>query len=61
MVALRSFSGPRVQYVVRLADDVELVAEAPSSGPDSALAIGGEVSLAIDPLSVFAMPAEAVK
>jgi putative spermidine/putrescine transport system ATP-binding protein len=61
VVALRSFSGPRVQYVVRLADDVELVAEAPSSGPDSALAIGSEVSLAIDPRSVFAMPAEAAK
>ena len=42
VVALRSFSGARVQYVVRLADDVELVAEAPSSGPDSALAIGGD-------------------
>src|SRR5262245_18361575 len=61
VVALRSFSGPRVQYVVRLAGDVELVAEAPSSGPDSALAIGCEVLLAVDPLSVFAMSAEAVK
>ena len=29
-VALRSFSGARVQYVVRLADGVELVVEAPS-------------------------------
>jgi putative spermidine/putrescine transport system ATP-binding protein len=61
VVALRSFSGPRVQYVVKLTDDVELVAEAPSSGPDSALAIGSEVLLAIDPLSVFAMPVEAAK
>jgi spermidine/putrescine ABC transporter ATP-binding subunit len=59
VVALRSFSGARVQYVVRLADDVELVAEAPSSGPDSALAIGSDVSLAIDPRAIFAMAAEA--
>jgi iron(III) transport system ATP-binding protein/putative spermidine/putrescine transport system ATP-binding protein len=61
VVALRSFNGPRVQYVVRLADDVELVAEAPSSGPDSALAIGSEVLLTIEPSSVFAMAAEAAK
>jgi putative spermidine/putrescine transport system ATP-binding protein len=57
-VALRSFSGARVQYVVKLAEDVELVAEAPSSGLDSALAIGTPVSLAIDPQAVFAMAAE---
>ena len=60
VVALRSFSGPRVQYVVKLTDDVELVAEAPSSGPDSVLAIGSKVLLAIDPLAVFAMTAEAI-
>jgi iron(III) transport system ATP-binding protein/putative spermidine/putrescine transport system ATP-binding protein len=54
-IALRSFSGARVQYVVKLADGVELVAEAPSSGPDSALAIGSSVALAVDPASVFAM------
>jgi iron(III) transport system ATP-binding protein/putative spermidine/putrescine transport system ATP-binding protein len=40
---------------VKLAEEVELVAEAPSSGPDSALAIGSPVSLVIDPGSVFAM------
>jgi iron(III) transport system ATP-binding protein/putative spermidine/putrescine transport system ATP-binding protein len=54
-VALRSFNGARVQYVVKLAEDVELVAEAPSSGPDAALAVGSPVSLVIDPNSVFAM------
>jgi putative spermidine/putrescine transport system ATP-binding protein len=54
-VALRSFSGARVQYVVRLAEDVELVAEAPSSGPDAALAIGAPVALTLDPAAVFAM------
>jgi iron(III) transport system ATP-binding protein/putative spermidine/putrescine transport system ATP-binding protein len=54
-VALRSFNGARVQYVVKLAEDVELVAEAPSSGPHAALAVGSPVSLVIDPNSVFAM------
>jgi ABC-type Fe3+/spermidine/putrescine transport system ATPase subunit len=54
-VALRSFNGARVQYVVKLAEDVELVAEAPSSGPHAALAVGSPVSLMIDPNSVFAM------
>ncbi|MGO4665166.1 ABC transporter ATP-binding protein [Bosea sp. 2RAB26] len=57
-ITLRSFSGARVQYVVKLAEQVELVAEAPSSGPDSELAIGSPVALAIDPASVFAMSAE---
>ncbi|HWK43202.1 MAG TPA: ABC transporter ATP-binding protein [Stellaceae bacterium] len=54
-IALRSFSGARVQYVVRLAGGIELVAEAPSSGPESMLAIGSPVSLTIDPGAVFAM------
>lgn len=53
-VALRSFSGARVQYVVKLADDVELVAETHSSGPDSALEIGTPVALTVDPAAVFA-------
>jgi spermidine/putrescine ABC transporter ATP-binding subunit len=53
-VALRSFSGARVRYVVKLADDVELVADAASSGPESALAVGSQVVLAIDPAAVFA-------
>ncbi|TCR62313.1 ABC transporter ATP-binding protein [Bosea sp. BK604] len=57
-VALRSFSGARVQYVVKLADDVELVAEAPSSGPDAALPVGSPVALRLDPAAVFAMTPE---
>jgi spermidine/putrescine ABC transporter ATP-binding subunit len=57
-VALRSFSGARVQYVVKLTDGVELVAEAPSSGPDAALAIGSAVALTLDPAAVFAMTPE---
>jgi putative spermidine/putrescine transport system ATP-binding protein len=58
-VALRSFSGARVQYVVKLTDGVELIAEAPSSGASSGLAVGGAVSLCIDPQSIFATAAEA--
>jgi putative spermidine/putrescine transport system ATP-binding protein len=59
-VALRSFSGARVQYVVKLAGEVELVVEAPSSGPVSALAVGSHVSLSIDPDSIFAMAPDQV-
>ena len=57
-IALRSFSGARVQYVVKLTDGVELIAETTSSGPDSALATGTPVSLTIDAGSVFAMADE---
>ncbi|MDR6873947.1 iron(III) transport system ATP-binding protein/putative spermidine/putrescine transport system ATP-binding protein [Bosea sp. BE125] len=57
-VALRSFSGARVQYVVKLTDGVELIAETPSSGPDSALDPGTPVSLVIDAGSIFAMASE---
>ncbi|QEL24093.1 ABC transporter ATP-binding protein [Bosea sp. F3-2] len=57
-VVLRSFSGARVQYVVRLAEGVEIVAEAASHGAEAALAIGAPVALAIDPASVFAMSPE---
>jgi iron(III) transport system ATP-binding protein/putative spermidine/putrescine transport system ATP-binding protein len=55
-VMLRSFTGARLQYVVKLAGDIELVAEVPSSGPDAALAPGTPVGLGIDPAAVFAMP-----
>ena len=57
-VALRSFSGARVQYVVKLAEGVELIAETSSHGPDSALAVGTAVMLSIDAEAVLAMPAE---
>ena len=57
-VVLRSFSGARVQYVVRLAEGVEIVAETASHGPEAALAIGAPFGLAIDPNAVFAMPPE---
>ncbi len=54
-IVLRSFSGARVQYVVRVADGVELVAEVPSSGALSGLAAGAAVRLLIAPAAVFAM------
>jgi iron(III) transport system ATP-binding protein/putative spermidine/putrescine transport system ATP-binding protein len=57
-VLVRSFSGARVQYLVRVADDVELMAEAPSTGADAALAVGASVRLGVDPDAVFAMPVE---
>ncbi|MFI4997326.1 MAG: ABC transporter ATP-binding protein [Hyphomicrobiales bacterium] len=58
-ILVRSFNGARVQYLVRVAEDVELIAETPSSGADAALAVGAPVWLAFDAASVFAMPAEA--
>ncbi|WNJ90165.1 ABC transporter ATP-binding protein [Bosea sp. 685] len=57
-IALRSFSGARVQYVVKLTEGVELIAETASSGPDSALDPGTPVSLVIDAGSIFAMASE---
>ena len=57
-IALRSFTGARVQYVIRLADGVELVAEAASQGPLAALETGAVVGLVIAPDAVFSMPTE---
>ncbi len=58
-ILLRSFNGSRVQYVVRVAKEVELVAEASSSGNAAALAVGADVELVVDPSAVFAMPVAA--
>jgi putative spermidine/putrescine transport system ATP-binding protein len=58
-VTLRSFTGSRVQYVVRVGEDVELVAEAPSSGLEAELPPGTAVTFSIDPAAVFAMAPEA--
>ena len=58
-VALRSFSGARVRYVIRLADDVELLADTASHGAQAALAPDTRVGVALDPAAVFVMaPAE---
>jgi putative spermidine/putrescine transport system ATP-binding protein len=58
VVLLRSFSGARVQYVVRVGDNAELVAETSSQGPVAALDAGTPVSLRIEPTAVFTMPLE---
>jgi len=58
-VVLRSFSGARVQVVVRAAGGVELIAEAPSSGAIASLAVGDAVALAVPSTAVFAMAPEA--
>ncbi|WP_312795358.1 ABC transporter ATP-binding protein [Tianweitania sp.] len=52
-VALRSFSGPQVQYVIRIAGDHELVVEAASSGPASHLEQAQPVTLEVRPQDVL--------
>ncbi|SCK24922.1 putative spermidine/putrescine transport system ATP-binding protein [Variovorax sp. HW608] len=52
-VALRSFVGSRVQYVVALAGGVELIVEAPTNGPDARLEPGASIRVAVDPRHVY--------
>jgi putative spermidine/putrescine transport system ATP-binding protein len=54
-VALRSFSGARVRYVIRLADGVELLADTASDGAEAALAPDTRVGVTLDPAAVFVM------
>jgi putative spermidine/putrescine transport system ATP-binding protein len=54
-IALRSFSGARVRYVIRLADGVELLADTASRGAQAALAPDTRVKVALDPTAVFVM------
>jgi putative spermidine/putrescine transport system ATP-binding protein len=54
-VALRSFSGARVRYMIRLADGVELLADTASHGPQAALAPDTSVGVALDPAAIFVM------
>jgi putative spermidine/putrescine transport system ATP-binding protein len=56
-IAIRSFSGAQVQYVVRLANGTELVVETPSNGPASDLAPDSHVYLLVSAADVFALPA----
>ena len=51
-IALRSFVGARVQYVISIGA-VELIAETSSSGAHAALEVGMPVRLALDPLHVY--------
>jgi ABC-type Fe3+/spermidine/putrescine transport system ATPase subunit len=54
-IALRSFSGARVRYVIRLAGGVELLADTASHGAQGALAPNTRVEVALDPAAVFVM------
>ena len=54
-IALRSFSGARVRYVIRLAGGGELLADTASHGPQAALAPDTRVGVALDPAAVFVM------
>jgi len=52
-VALRSFVGARVQYVLALPGGLEVVAEAPTNGPDAQHAVGDAVQVGVDPAHVY--------
>lgn len=51
-VALRSFVGARIQYVVGLGS-LEVVVEVPTNGPDAAWEPGQDVCLRVDPQHVY--------
>ncbi|MCY1523617.1 TOBE domain protein [compost metagenome] len=53
-IALRSFVGARVQYVVALPGGGEIIADTPTNGPQSGLAAGEEVWLGVRPQHVYA-------
>ena len=55
-VALRSFSGAQVQYVVRLGTSSEIVVEVPSSGDAANLAQGDSVFINIRPQDIITLP-----
>ncbi|WP_274628167.1 ABC transporter ATP-binding protein [Arvimicrobium flavum] len=55
-IALRSFSGAQVQYVVRLGSTSEIVVEVPSSGGAANLAQGDAVFLNIRPQDIITLP-----
>ncbi len=56
-IALRSFSGAQVQYVVRIGASSELVVEVPSSGEISNLAQGDAVFVNIRPEDIITLQA----
>ncbi len=56
-VALRSFVGARVRYVLALAEGLEIVAELPGSAPEAQIAAGEAVQVHIDPGRVHLGPA----
>ncbi|MEO3999465.1 ABC transporter ATP-binding protein [Mesorhizobium sp. CAU 1732] len=56
-IALRSFSGAQVQYVVRLDSASEIVVEVPSSGDAANLPQGDAVFVTIRPQDIITLPA----
>jgi putative spermidine/putrescine transport system ATP-binding protein len=59
-IALRSFVGSRVQYLVALGG-VEVIAEAPTNGLHAGLEVGMPVRLAVDPQHVYVNAARATE
>lgn len=55
---LRAFSGARVQYVLAIADGLELVAEVATNGPNAGHSPGEVLHVAIDPAHVYVNAAE---
>lgn len=58
-VALRSFSGPQVQLVVRLDNGAELLVDVPSAEEAASLVAGDAVWLTMRPRDVILLPKEA--
>jgi putative spermidine/putrescine transport system ATP-binding protein len=58
-IALRSFVGSNVQYVVSFGA-TELIAETPTNGPHAGYDIGTAVGVAVDPQHVYVNASEAV-
>ena len=52
-VAMRSFSGARIEHVVRLEGGTELIAESDSGAEHADLPVGAPVAVSIDPRWVF--------
>jgi iron(III) transport system ATP-binding protein/putative spermidine/putrescine transport system ATP-binding protein/spermidine/putrescine transport system ATP-binding protein len=58
-IAMRSFVGARVQYVVAVADGLELIVETPTNGPHAGFELGTAVALSVAPAHVYVSGAEA--
>ncbi|MGH8856615.1 MAG: ABC transporter ATP-binding protein [Polaromonas sp.] len=52
-VALRSFVGARVQYVISLGASTELIAETPTNGPDAGFDVGADILVSVSPSHVY--------
>ena len=56
-IALRSFVGARVQYVISLGE-VEVIAEVPTNGPRAGMDAGMAIRIAIDPRHIYVNAAQ---